>query len=166
MNINASYGYNNAALRFSDIYSHPNRQALASLGVSIPILDWGRSKARVGIAQANKRLVEYTVQQERIVFEETIFTKVKNFQQLRNQIRISKKADEVADKRYEISRQRYFTGSVDITNLNIAQQEKDINREYFVSSIRDFWLAYYELRELTLYDFKNKESLYVPEVID
>ena len=159
MNINASYGYNNAAMRFSDIYTHPNRQALASLGISIPILDWGRSKARMGIAKANKELVEFTVKQEMIIFEETIFTKVKNFHQLRNQILISKKADTVADKRYELSKQRYYTGGVDITNLNIAQQEKDSNREAYVSSLRDFWLAYYELRQLTLYDFNTNEYL-------
>jgi hypothetical protein len=54
----------------------------------------------MGIAKANKKLVEFTVQQEMVSFEETIFTKVKNFRQLRNQILISKKADTIADKRY------------------------------------------------------------------
>jgi hypothetical protein len=28
-----------------------------------------------------------------------------------------------------------------------------------VSALRDFWLAYYDLRRLTLYDFENQQSL-------
>jgi outer membrane protein TolC len=46
-----------------------------------------------------------------------------------------------------------------ITNLNIAQQEKDNNRDAYVNSLKDFWLAYYELRQLTLYDFDTNEDL-------
>ena len=77
--LNASYGYNNAAFNFSSLYNQPNTQALVSLGFSVPILDWGRNKARMSQAQANQRLVEYTVEQDIINFEQQIFTKVKNF---------------------------------------------------------------------------------------
>jgi len=53
---------------------------------------------------------------------------------------------------------------VSITDLGIAQREKDENRRRYVESLRDFWTAYYELRSLTLYDFEAKELLYTPEM--
>ncbi|WP_194776069.1 TolC family protein [Pararhodonellum marinum] len=164
MNLEASYGYNNAAFTFWDIFSDPNQQALVNLRLGVPILDWGRNKARMGIATANQKLVDYTIEQEIINFEQEVFVQVKNFQQLKDRIEISKKADEVADKRYEISRQRYLSGKVDITNLNIAQTEKDSNKERYIASLRDYWTAYYELRQLTLYDFESQQLLYIAEV--
>lgn len=161
---NASYGLNNAALQWRDIYTDPNRQTLVNLGFFVPVLDWGRNKARMGVAEANKRLVEYTVEQEVINFEQEVFTKVKNFSMLRERLEITKLSDEVADKRYEISLRRYQSGNVSITDLNIAQEEKDRNRRAFIQSLRDFWMAYYEMRQLTLYDFERGQLLYISDL--
>jgi outer membrane protein TolC len=163
MNLRASYGYNNAAMSWSEIYADPNTQALVNMTLSVPVLDWGRNKARMEVSKANKRLVEYTVQQDMINFEEQIFTRVKNFNMLRDRLEITKASDQVADKRYEIARNRYMSGKVNITDLNIAQQEKDANRKEFVNSLREYWMAYYQLRQLTLYDFENERLLYVPD---
>lgn len=162
--LNARYGYNNAALNFPDIYQNPNTQSLVSLGLSVPILDWGRNKARMSMAMANQDLVENTVAQERINFEQEIFTKVKNFLMIKERLNVTKVSDDVAQRRYDIALRRYQTGNVTISNLNIAQNEKDSNKRAFYTSLRDFWMAYYELRALTLYDFENGELLYIPEV--
>lgn len=163
MQLNASYGYNNAAFTFNEIYQNPNTQALVNLGLSVPILDWGRNKARVSQAQANQRLVEYTVEQERINFEQEIFTKVKNFIMMRERLSVTEISDQVAQKRYDIALKRYQSGNVTITDLNIAQGEKDSNKRAYFSSLKDFWMAYYELRALTLYDFEQNTLLYLPE---
>jgi outer membrane protein TolC len=162
--LNARYGYNNAAFNFPDIYQNPNTQALVSLGLSVPVLDWGRNKARMSMAMANQELVESTVAQELINFEQEIFTKVKNFLMIKDRLDVTKVSDDVAQRRYDIALKRYQTGNVTITNLNIAQNEKDSNKRAFYASLRDFWVAYYELRSLTLYDFENEELLYIPEL--
>lgn len=162
MNLNASYGYNNAASSFENIYINPNQQALVHLGISMPVLDWGRTKARMEQSRANQRLTQYTVEQEKINFEQTIYTMARNFQMLEDRLEITEVSDKVADKRYEISRDRYLTGRVTITDLNIAQTEKDANRRAYIASLREYWSAYYELRQLTLYDFENDILLYVP----
>jgi outer membrane protein TolC len=117
----------------------------------------------MGQAQANKQLVEYTVEQDIINFEQEIFTKVKNFAMLRDRLKITELSDEVADKRYEISLRRYQNGNVTITDLNIAQQEKDQNRRAYIQSLRDYWTAFYEMRQLTLYDFEFRQLLYNPD---
>jgi outer membrane protein TolC len=164
MNLNASYGYNKAALMWGEIYNNPNTQALVNLSIEVPILDWGRNKARMSIARSNQKLTEYEIDQEIINFEQEIFTQVRNFIMLKDRLEITKTSDAVADKRYEISFRRYQSGNVSITDLGIAQREKDENRRKYVESLRDYWTAYYELRGLTLYDFENKELLYTPEM--
>jgi outer membrane protein TolC len=160
---NASYGTNNTAYNWADVYGNPNTQALVNLGISVPILDWGRSKARMAQAMANQRLVAYTVQQDMVNFEQEIFTKVKNFLMIKERLNVTRVSDEVAQRRYDIAFKRYQTGNVTITNLNIAQNEKDSNKRAFFDSLKEYWMAYYELRALTLYDFEMNQLLYVPE---
>lgn len=114
-------------------------------------------------AEANQQLVEYTVEQDQINFEQEIFTKVKNFLMIKERLQVTKVSDEVAQRRYEIAIKRYQSGNVSITDLSIAQNEKDTNRRAYFSALRDFWLAYYELRALTLYDFETNQLLYTAE---
>jgi len=145
------------------LYTNPNTQALVNLGISVPILDWGRNKARMSQAEANQRLVEYTLEQDVINFEQEIFTKVKNFIMMKERLGVTSLSSDVAQRRYDIALKRYQTGNVSITDLNIAQNEKDSNKRAYFNSLKDYWMAYYELRALTLYDFEREQLLYNSE---
>ena len=162
-NLRASYGLNNASDEFGDVYNEPNDQQRLDIGLVVPILDWGRNKARVQTAMANMELNEYVIDQDMQNFDQEIITLVRQFTVLRNQLVISKKSDEVAEERYNVAQNRYLTGKVDITNLNIALSEKDAAKRSYTKALRDFWMAYFDLRRLTLYDFANNELLYTPE---
>jgi outer membrane protein TolC len=159
----AAYGLNNNGLAMDDIYVNPIEQQQLSLTFSIPVLDWGRNKSFMKRAIANKKLTDYTIAQEEINFEQTILTQVRNFEMLRLQIEITKKSDEVAAERYNVSQNRYLIGKIDITNLNIALKEKDEAKQSYIQALKAFWLAYYDLRRFTLYDFSKKELLYTTE---
>jgi outer membrane protein TolC len=162
-NLNAAYGLNSASTSFDQAWSDPNVQQRIDVGFSVPILDWGRNKARIETALANMELIEYVIAQDRENFDQEIVTLVRRFVMLRNQLVIAKKSDEVADERYKVAQNRYLTGKVDITNLNIALSEKDEAKRSYIRALRDFWVAYFDLRRLTLYDFVKGELLYVPE---
>jgi len=82
---------------------------------------------------------------------------------LRLQIEITKKADEVAQERYVVAQNRYLIGKIDITNLNIALNEKDTAKRSYLEALKSFWTAYYDLRRLTLYDFYGKRLLYLAD---
>lgn len=161
--ISAAYGLNNNGFVVDDIYRNPTQQQEFSLTFSVPVLDWGRNKAMMRTAYANKKLVDYVIAQEEINFEQEIITKVRQFEMLRLQIEITKKADAVATERYNVAQNRYLIGKIDITNLNIALTEKDTARRNYIEALSSFWTSYYDLRGLTLYDFANKRMLYMPE---
>jgi len=158
----AAYGLNNTAGMMNDVYVDPIEQQQVSLTFSIPIVDWGRNRSLMKRALANKKLTEYTIAQEEINFEQSIITHVRNFEMLRLQIEITKKSDQVATERYNVSQNRYLIGKIDITNLNIALNEKDEAKRSYIQALKDFWLAYHDLRRYTLYDFLNKQLLYTP----
>jgi outer membrane protein TolC len=80
---------------------------------------------------------------------------VMEFNMLERQLLIAAKADTIAEKRYEVSRQRYLIGRIDILELNIALTEKDRAKQSYLAALRSYWRGYYEMRRLTLFDFKN-----------
>ncbi len=161
--ITASYGLNNVGSTVSDLYVNPSKQQIADISFNVPIVDWGRRKAMMQTAIANKKFRDYEIEQSKIIFEQEIITKVRQFEMMRLQIEITKKSDEVAQERYNVAQNRYLIGKIDITNLNIALREKDDAKRSYLDALKSFWTAYFELRRLTLYDFANKQLLYTPE---
>src|SRR6185369_7622533 len=126
---------------------------------NVPIVDWGRRKAMMQTAYANKKLTDYVIAQNMVNFEQEIITQVRQFEMLRLQIEITKKSDAVAQERYLVAQNRYLIGKIDITNLNIALTEKDTAKRSYLLALKSFWTAYYNLRRLTLYDFANRQPL-------
>lgn len=163
-NVNAAFGLNNNGLEPADIYTDPTQQQTFALSFNVPIVDWGRNKARMQTAIANKKFNDYSIALDEVNFEQEIITKVSQFEVLLSQIEITRKSDEVAQERYLVSQNRYLVGKIDITNLNIALTEKDDAKRSYLNALRSFWVAYYDLRRLTLYDFSTRELLYNPDL--
>ncbi len=153
LNVRANFGLNQQANTLNDAYADPLQQQNVAVGVSIPLVDWGRAKSRVKRAKANRDLVEVDVQQDEINFEQEVFLQVMRFNMQQEQLQVAARADTVAQKRYEVTKARYLTGKISITDLNLAQSEKDNARQGYVQALRAYWVAYYTLRRLTLYDF-------------
>lgn len=162
-NLSAAYGLNNNGLVLDDVYRDPEDLQQFNLTLGIPILNWGRNKARMRTAYANKKYNDYQITQDEIIFEQEIITQVRQFEMLRLQIEITRKSDEVASERYNVAQNRYLIGKIDITNLNIALTEKDEAKLSYIQALRLFWTAYYDLRRLTLYDFASQQLLYNPD---
>jgi outer membrane protein TolC len=160
------FGLNSVGTEFNDLYQDPARQQFVTLSFDIPLVDWGRRKALMQSTYAFKRLNDYLIDQEEVTFEQTILTQVRQFEMLRLQIEITKKADEVAFERYNVAQNRYLIGKIDITNLNIALREKDDAKRSYLAALKSFWTAYYELRRLTLFDFAEQKYLYNPFLED
>lgn len=163
VSVTAAYGTNNVGANLSDLYQNTSKQQQANISFNVPLIDWGRRKAMMQTALANKRLNDYIIAQDEITFEQQILTQVRQFEMLRLQIEITKKSDEVAQTRYNVAQNRYLIGKIDITNLNIALNEKDTAKRSYIEALKSFWTAYYDLRRLTLYDFSNRRLLYVAE---
>lgn len=158
-NLYATYGLTNQAKTFTDSYLQPIDQQRVRVGFDIPLVDWGRQRAALKIAQVNQQLTAYTVEQEQVAFDQAVITQVSQFEMLRERLQLSAQADSIAQQRYEIAQKTYLIGKISITDLNIATGEKDQAKRTYLAALRDFWQAYYNLRTLTLYDFERDKPL-------
>ncbi|RQO73519.1 hypothetical protein DBR40_14330 [Pedobacter sp. KBW01] len=157
--LRANLGYSNAATNAFDVYRSPKNQQSVELQLSIPVMDWGRSKSRTKTAQANEQFTIYAVEQDKQTFKQQIVTQVTLFNMMKEQIQLTDKAEKIAAEKYKIAGERYVLGNLSITDLSIAFQENDRAKRDYVSSLRDFWAAYYQLRYLSLYDFEQNKKI-------
>jgi len=158
-NLFAVYGLTQSTDNIQNVYKDPQQQQQLELGIQIPILDWGYARGKIKLAESEQDLQKTSIQQEMLDFDQEIFLKVMQFNMQRNQLIIAAKSDTVALKRYEVTKQRYLIGKIGITDLNIAQTEKDNAQQGYISALSSYWRSFYELRKLTLYDFITKSRL-------
>ncbi|MEO5591036.1 MAG: TolC family protein [Chitinophagaceae bacterium] len=157
--LTARLGYSKSAADIPKVYQSPQDQQLVQLTFDIPILDWGRSKSRTKTAQANLQFTKYAVEQDKQIFSQEIITQVTLFDMMKDQLVLTASADSIASEKYQIAKDTYVLGNISITDLSIAFQEKDQAKRDYISALRDFWGAYYQLRYLSLYDFEKNEKI-------
>ena len=154
------YGLTQSAGMIQEAYQDPRDQQQLSLGINIPILDWGVSRGQIRVAESNLDMEETSVEQEIIDFEQNVFLSVMQFNMQKEQLIIAAKSDTVAQKRFDVTQKRYMIGQVnDVLELNNAQIDNDNARIGYYQALRNYWNNYYELRRLTLYDFFDEQLL-------
>ncbi len=158
-NLYAVYGLTQKAGEWREAYKSPLDQEQLRFGIQVPILDWGLAKGKIKMAESNQELVKTSVEQQKIDFDQNIFLKVMKCNLQKNQLLIAAKSDTVAQKRYYVAKQRYLIGKISITELNIAQTEKDRARKNYISSLWNYWVNYFQIRKLTLYNFLNDKPI-------
>ena len=155
----AQLGFSKSAATISRVYQSPKDQQQFQLTFSIPILDWGRSRSREKTAEANLQFTEYAVEQDKQIFTQEIVTQITLFDLMKQQLILTAQADSIASEKYQIAKDRYVLGNLSITDLSIAFQENDQAKRDYISALRDFWGAYYQIRHLSLYDFENNQKI-------
>jgi len=157
--LTASFGYNQTSSAFANLYVNTLDYQFFNMSFQMPLFTWGRGHAQIEAKLATQSAVENSV-----VFEESEFYKIVYYQavevtQLRDQVFLSAKSDEIAEKRYIVAKNRYLIGKIDITNLFIAQNEKDMAKRSYIQTQKQYWVAYHTLRQLTLYDFQQEKVI-------
>lgn len=157
--IQASYGLNQTSDTFDRLYEDPQNRQFFTLGFEIPIFNWGKNTAEIQAARNQQVSTANTIAYQKLQFDLNVRSTVREFSQLQSQVDLAEISDEIAERRYEVAKNRYLIGKIDVTNLFIAQNEKDSARRSYIQALRNYWTGYYNLRRLTLYDFERNAPI-------
>ena len=153
--VSASYGYNQSSTVFGDAYQAPLPSQSLSMQVNMPLFQWGGGRADVEAARMDEARTTANTRARRDKLEEDARFAALQFTQSQRMVALSAKADTVANKRFEVAKNRYVIGKIGISDLYIAQNEKDQALTSYVQALRQYWTNYYNLRRVTLYDFEK-----------
>ncbi|MDO9155947.1 MAG: TolC family protein [Sediminibacterium sp.] len=155
--LSGGFGVNRAGNTIASIYNNPNQQQNFSIGFSLPILDWKRKKIAIKKAHEEELLVNYQNRMEENSIREEIRAIINVFDFLKVSIDYSILADSIANERFQLTKVLYQSGKVSLTELFIAQNEKDTYKKNYINTIKEYWMTIFLIRRVTLYDFL-KES--------
>jgi len=157
--IQASYGMNQTNTLFGLAYASPLPRQSLQLQVNMPVFQWGGGRADAQAARAEEARVASTARARREQLSEDARYAALQLTQSQRMLLIAAKADTVAQKRFEVAKNRYVIGKIGVSDLYIAQNEKDQALDAYVQALRSYWNNYYRLRRVTLYDFEEKTPL-------
>lgn len=159
VNLDANVGYNQVADAFSHAYNNLMRQDLVSLTLSVPLVDWGVRKGRLNMAKNNLNIVEIAAKQEEVSIEEDVIMTVSDFNIQQRLVESATEALDLAETAYHQTRQRFIIGNADLNTLTLAQNRQQTAHKNYINSLQNYWLSYYKLRKLTLFDFDSNMPL-------
>ena len=157
--ISASIGFNQVANSFAEAYQKPLQQDVANISLTIPLIDWGVRRGQANMAKSNLEVQRLSVQQKTVSLEEDIIMTVNDFNVQQDLIASAEEAMELATLAYNSTRQRFIIGKADISSLTLSLSRLNTAQRNYISALQNYWLSYYKLRKLTLFDFVKSETL-------
>jgi len=126
------------------------------LTASIPILDWGENRARVQAARSLLKQDELQLESNRISIERDIRTQVDRLQRSLRRLQLLEKNVVVAEKSFDISRQRYANGEID--SQSMALERERLNNAYNtrLDAYINYKLLLSDLMRKTFFDFEKE----------
>ena len=153
------FGLTQTGDKFTDSYRNPMNQHYASIGISLPILDWGRGKGQIRVAKSNVDLVNTQAEQGMKDFEMNVARMVRQFNLQSQYVKVASKTDRTAERRHDVAKKLYILGKSTILDLNASITEKDAARRSYISALKSYWALYYGLRSMTGYDFQHNRKI-------
>jgi len=155
------FGLSQTDHSFANVYHNPLNQQLVSLGIRIPILDWGVGRGRVEVAKSNLEKVKIDIEQAHTDFDANVIKLVKQFNLQAEKVAIARKTSERAARRNDVAYRLYLLGKSTVLDLNAAIAEKDRSQRDYIRELQNYWSLYYGLRSITGWDFENNRSIIV-----
>lgn len=151
--VTASFGLNQTAGNVPDAYDELLNQERINLTFSVPLFQWGKAKYEYEAALAEKENVKTETEYAMKQFKQNLKYQTARFEQHRKQLLVAEKSMNIAKRRFDVAKNRYMVSKIDMDSFYRAQNEKDTAFTGYIRALKAYWIAYYRIRRLTLYDF-------------
>ena len=155
VNLYAQLGYTGTGENISNAYRNLLSNEVVQVGITVPLLDWGKRKGQRRLAESNRDIIQGQLRQQSQDFRQDIFILTEQFNNQAEQLRIACEADTIARRRYHTNVETFKIGSISTLELSSAQTAKDQARQNRIQQLFNYWYYYYQLRSIALWDFER-----------
>ncbi|MBQ5662878.1 MAG: TolC family protein [Bacteroidaceae bacterium] len=159
INLTAQVGVSGVDRDIEPAYDRLNDNQYVQVGLQIPLLDWGKRRGRLRMAESNREITLGRIEKEMRHFKQNLFILVEQFNNQRTQLNIAQEADTIARRRYMTNVETFMIGKISTLDLNDAQVSKDQARRNHISELMYYWYYYYKIRSITLWDWERDTNI-------
>lgn len=165
-NLSLSVGLFGDNEKFAKVYESPTDNESVSLGLSIPLWDWGERKSRIKATEANIESAQISFDEEQNDIILSIRKVYRNLSNLQNQINIARQNVTNAQLTYDLNLERYRNGDLTGMDLSIYQNQLSQKQLTYTNSLISYKLELLNLKIQTLYDFEKKMPVTPVKTLD
>ena len=155
----AQIGYTGSDRTAGRSYSNLRDNQVVEVGVSIPLVDWGKRRAAVKVAESRRELTRNTLRKETMDFNQNLFILVERFNNQAEQLRLADRANLIAEQRYRTNVETFMVGRISTLDLSDSQTNKDNARQKLLNELYSSWSYFYQLRSIPLWDFSTRRPV-------
>ncbi len=135
----------------------PNRGLTFEL--EVPIFDWGKNKAEVQAAKTTLTQEEMAMADLKVTIIREVRDIVRDVSEAYDRVTMLTKSNEVSQRSFDISLQRFSNGDITATELDRASEKLNTARLSYLQAYNEYQIALADLKRKTLFDFENDRYL-------
>lgn len=139
---------------WNQIQDRPGNFGVA-LRINVPIFDWGERKSLVRAAESGLETNRYRHKEEKINIEREIRNTVKQLNSSLSRLQLLEKNVELAEKSFNISRDRFSNGDIDSQSLALDRTRLNAAYQSHLNAYISYKLYIADIMRKTFYDFEN-----------
>ncbi|MDD3080270.1 MAG: TolC family protein [Paludibacter sp.] len=155
VNTNIKTAVNNS---YENLMNRPQNYGLG-ISVTVPILDWGENRALVKAAKAQLQQTEIKKEEVRRSIEREVRNLVSDLNSSLKRLQLLEKNVTVAEKSFEITRQRFADGDIDSQALALERNRLNTAYNNHLNAYIKYQLLLSDLTRKTFYDFQKNQLI-------
>lgn len=148
-------GFNQTGRTFSQAYSRPLRQDIVSIGLNIPLIDWGIRKRTVAKAKEAVFVAKLNEEEATKQLQRESATLLSSYRLHLKMASLAKDNIAIARKLRQESHERFLLGKESLELLLRANQNVQESEQDYIVALKDCWNSYFKLRQHMLYDWEK-----------
>ena len=155
--LTASYGLNKTDTLLATTFRQFDRSRAIALEITVPVFDWGLHAREVEAAEAQMKSADLTYAYTEQQIRQEIIDLISRIKAAESRIQVLGKSVEVAQKSYEISIERFRTGTATRNDLAQAQQRLTTSKLSNLVALIDYQMGLADLTRKTLWNFEKNQ---------
>lgn len=156
---NASVGWHQLGEDLGQVYRRPLDGQGVSLGLSVPIVDFGRKRMAYQQAKENLERGKLMEEKTQLSLRDEVVASVLKLNLQRDIIQYAEESYALAQETGRAVFTQYALGRGDLSEVSLSITEQLTALVGYYEALKEFWMTYYKIRGLTFYDYEQQRSL-------
>ena len=137
-----------------DMKNRPNNRGVV-FSLSIPLWDWGVNAANIASAKASLTDKEMSLEEQKLDIVLEVRNAVGIINETKNRLEVLKKSQNVAERTFDISVQRFDLGEITSQELALDRNRYTQAKSSYLDAYIDYMLAVAELKKITMCEIEK-----------